>query len=130
MGSLPKVVAGESYPVRESRGDQVAEPVMIRRARQRARQARATQAVPVAERLALATQVAVAVAPVRAGSPVDVLSTAVTVDQGEWGSHTAATPSVVNAGNAGVQTGDVLRVDVDTAGTGVKGLVVTVTVGP
>lgn len=65
MGSLPKVVAGESYPVRESRGDQVAEPVMIRRARQRARQARATQAVPVAERLALATQVAVAVAPVQ-----------------------------------------------------------------
>lgn len=64
------------------------------------------------------------------GTLVDVLSTAVTVDQGEWGSHTAATPPVVNAGNAGVQTGDVLRVDVDGAGTSVKGLVVTVTVGP
>lgn len=74
--------------------------------------------------------VTVQVARVRAGSPVDVLSTAVTVDQGEWGSHTAVTPPVVNAGNAGVQTGDVLRVDVDGAGTSVKGLVVTVTVGP
>ena len=71
----------------------------------------------------------VQVARVRAGSPVDVLSTAVTVDQGEWGSH-GCDPPVVNAGNAGVQTGDVLRADVDGAGTSVKGLVVTVTVGP
>lgn len=66
--------------------------------------------------------VTVQVARVRAGVAVDMLSTAVTIDEGETSSYTAATPAVVNALNDDVQTGDFLRVDVDGAGTGAQGL--------
>lgn len=64
----------------------------------------------------------------RSGSTVDVLSTAVTIDADELTSFTAATPPVVDTANDDLATGDLLRVDVDAAGTGAKGLVVFVTV--
>lgn len=41
-------------------------------------------------------------------------------------SDAAATPGVVNPANDDLATGDLLRVDVDTAGTGAKGLVVSI----
>lgn len=55
---------------------------------------------------------------------VDMLTTKITIDANETTSYTAATPSVVDTANDDVATGDVLRVDVDVAGTGAKGLVV------
>jgi hypothetical protein len=52
----------------------------------------------------------------------DMLTTKLTVDDGETGSETAATAAVVNAGNATVAAYDLLRVDIDavqtTAGKG------------
>ena len=69
------------------------------------------------------------VARIRGGSPVDVLSTAVTIDANELTSYTAATPPVVDTANDDLSTGDLLRVDVDVAGTGAKGLMVLITVG-
>lgn len=58
---------------------------------------------------------------------VDVLSTAATIDEGKKNSYTAAVQPVVNAVNAALATGDILRVDVDGAGVGAKGLDVIVT---
>lgn len=58
---------------------------------------------------------------------VDMLSTKITIDANEPTSYTAATPSVVNTSNDDVATGDILRVDIDVAGTGAKGLVVILT---
>jgi len=57
----------------------------------------------------------------------DMLSTAITIDQSEFTSYTAATPSVVNAGTSTVATGDMIAIDVDANGTGAKGLGVIVT---
>jgi hypothetical protein len=59
---------------------------------------------------------------------VDVLSTAVTIDASEFTSYTAATAPVVNTSNDDLATGDRLRVDVDVAGTGAKGLQVMISV--
>jgi hypothetical protein len=56
----------------------------------------------------------------------DVLSTLSTIDANEYDSSTAATAMVVNASNDDLATGDVLRVDVDVAGTGTTGLQVTI----
>jgi hypothetical protein len=53
---------------------------------------------------------------------VDMLSTRVTIDVSEFTSYTAAAPPVINAATDDVATGDLLRVDVDVAGTGAKGL--------
>jgi hypothetical protein len=53
---------------------------------------------------------------------VDMLSTALTIDANETDSKDAATPAVIDTGNDDVATGDILRVDVDGAGTGTKGL--------
>lgn len=53
---------------------------------------------------------------------VDVLSTKLTIDASEFTSYTAATPAVVNAANAAVSEGDLIRIDVDVTGTGAKGL--------
>jgi len=64
----------------------------------------------------------------RSGSTVDVLSTAVTIDANELTSYTAATPPVVNGSNDDLATGDLLRVDIDVAGTGAKGLMVLIAV--
>ena len=51
----------------------------------------------------------------------DMLSTAITVDVSEYDSSTAAAPSVVNSSYKTISTADVIRFDVDTAGTGTKG---------
>jgi len=52
----------------------------------------------------------------------DMLSTRITIDVSEYSSYTAAAPPVINASYDDVVTGDRLRVDVDVAGTGTKGL--------
>src|SRR5690606_16625741 len=58
---------------------------------------------------------------------VDVLSTALTIDPNEKDASTAATPAAINTSNNTVATGDELRFDCDTAGTGTKGASVEVT---
>jgi hypothetical protein len=73
--------------------------------------------------------VTVQVARVRGGTPVDVLSTALTIDANETTSYTAATPAVINTSNDDLATGDLLRIDVDGAGTGAKGLIVSIGIG-
>lgn len=55
---------------------------------------------------------------------VDILSTAITIDQSEFNSKDAATPPVINFTNAQLAHGDRIAVDVDGAGTGAKGLAV------
>lgn len=54
----------------------------------------------------------------------DMLSTKLTIDANETDSSTAATPAVIDATKDDVVTGDMLRIDVDVAGTGAKGLMV------
>ena len=57
---------------------------------------------------------------------VDMLSTKITIDSGETGSDTAATPAVINTAADDVATNDVIRVDVDAISTtSPKGLIVT-----
>lgn len=56
---------------------------------------------------------------------VDMLSTRITIDANESTSHTAATPPVIDTTKDDVATGDLIRIDVDVAGTGAKGLIVT-----
>lgn len=58
---------------------------------------------------------------------VDVLSTALTIDANEKDSSTAATAAVINTSNDDVTTADELRIDIDGAGTGAKGLMVELT---
>lgn len=53
---------------------------------------------------------------------VDMLSTKITIDAGETSSGTAATPPVINVANAIPDARDLIAIDVDTAGTGAKGL--------
>lgn len=53
---------------------------------------------------------------------VDMLSTKLTIDATELTSYTAATPAVIDTTKDDVVTGDLLRIDVDVAGTGAKGL--------
>jgi hypothetical protein len=60
----------------------------------------------------------------------DMLSTPITVDAGETSSYTAATQPVIDGGNDDVATGNIVRVDVDTAGAGAKGLTVLLTFRP
>jgi hypothetical protein len=56
----------------------------------------------------------------------DMLSTKLTIDSGETGSDTAATPAVIDTANDDVATNDLLRVDVDAISTTApKGLLVT-----
>lgn len=55
---------------------------------------------------------------------VDMLTTKLTIDASELTSATAATPAVIDTGNDDVATGDILRIDIDVAGTGAKGLIV------
>ena len=57
----------------------------------------------------------------------DMLSTLLTIDANEKHSKDAATPAVINAAEDDVVTGDELRIDVDVAGTGTKGLTVDMT---
>jgi len=56
----------------------------------------------------------------------DMLSTVITIDTGETGSDTAATPYVINGATDDVATNDVIRVDVDVIHTtAAKGLIIT-----
>lgn len=55
----------------------------------------------------------------------DMLTTRITIDVSEFTSYTAATPPVVDTANDDVATGNLIAVDVDVAGTGAKGLIVT-----
>lgn len=59
----------------------------------------------------------------------DMLSTAITIDQSENTSYTAATPPVIDGGNDDVATGDIIAIDIDGAGTGAKGLIVILSFG-
>ena len=52
---------------------------------------------------------------------LDMLSTALTIDQSENSSLTAATPAVITSSIV-LRSGDLLYVDCDEAGTGAKGL--------
>ena len=56
-------------------------------------------------------------------------TTRITIDANEFSSFTAATPPVINASNATVAAGDRLAVDVDTVGTGSRGLIIMLTFG-
>ncbi|MBP7704211.1 MAG: hypothetical protein KA105_02860 [Caulobacter sp.] len=58
---------------------------------------------------------------------VDLLSTPLTIDANERTSLTAATKAVIAGATAKVAVGDLLRFDIDTAGTGAKGLIITLT---
>ena len=55
---------------------------------------------------------------------VDMLSIKITIDANENTSYSADTISVIDTTNDDVATGDLLRVDLDVAGTGAKGLIV------
>ncbi len=57
----------------------------------------------------------------------DMLSTRITIDANEKDSKDAATPAVIDTAKDDVATGDELRIDVDVAGTGTKGLEVRLT---
>jgi hypothetical protein len=57
----------------------------------------------------------------------DMLSVAITIDENEKDSSSAATGETVNTSEDDVVTGDEIRIDVDTAGTGTKGLEVRLT---
>lgn len=57
----------------------------------------------------------------------DMLTTKITIDANEKDSKDAATAAVIDTGNDDVATGDELRIDIDVAGTGAKGLIVDLT---
>lgn len=61
-------------------------------------------------------------------SDADMCSTAPTLDVSEFDSVDAATAETINTSNDDLLTGDMVFVDVDTAGTGCKGLTVTLTI--
>ena len=54
----------------------------------------------------------------------DMLSTNLTIDANENSSTTAATPAVIDTAKDDVASGDLIRIDIDGAGTGTKGLIV------
>lgn len=54
----------------------------------------------------------------------DMLTTKITIDANEKDTSTAATAAVIDTNNDDVATGDELRIDIDVAGTGAKGLIV------
>ena len=58
---------------------------------------------------------------------VDMLSTKVSIDQGATTSYTATTPAVIDGSHDDVATGDLISIDIDTAGTGAKGLGIILT---
>lgn len=57
----------------------------------------------------------------------DMLSTKLTIDQSEKDSKDATAAAVIDTAHDDVATGDELRIDVDVAGTGTKGLIVDLT---
>lgn len=60
-----------------------------------------------------------------AHSFVDMLSTAITIDANDYDSKDAGTPAAIDTSNDDVATGDLIRIDVDVAGTAATGLFVT-----
>ena len=67
------------------------------------------------------------IARLRSQTPVDVLSTKVTIDTAEMDSSTAGTPAVINTSNDDLITNDVLRVDIDSVtSTPPQGLIITI----
>jgi len=58
---------------------------------------------------------------------VDMLSTLITIDANEYSSEDATTAYVINTSNDDIATGDLIRVDVDVAGTATTGLYLTLT---
>ena len=58
----------------------------------------------------------------------DILSTTCTIDATETTSYTASTAAVINTSNDDLDTGDQIRFDCDTAGTGTKGCTVLIVV--
>lgn len=66
---------------------------------------------------------------VRSITRSDMLSTALTIDQGERTSLTAATPVAIDPTEAQVREGDLIAIDVDGAGTNATGLGVVLTFG-
>lgn len=63
--------------------------------------------------------------PTSAHSFVDMLSTRITIDVGQYDSKDATTPAVIDGSNDDVATGDILRIDYDVSGTGTIGTGVT-----
>lgn len=59
----------------------------------------------------------------------EMLSTNITIDVSEFTSYTATTPPVIDGTHSSVSTGDLIAVDIDTAGTGAKGLGVVLSFG-
>lgn len=57
------------------------------------------------------------IARIRSGIPVDMLSTKITIDSAETDTLTALTAAVINTANDDVQTGDLIRIDVDAVQT-------------
>ena len=57
----------------------------------------------------------------------DMLSTRITIDENEYTSYTAAASSVIDSAHDDVVEGDMIRIDVDVAGTATKGLTVLLT---
>jgi hypothetical protein len=55
----------------------------------------------------------------------DMLSTNLTIDADEISSGTAATAAVIDTSNDDVATGQAIRIDIDGAGTGAQGLILT-----
>jgi hypothetical protein len=53
---------------------------------------------------------------------VDMLSTAITIDINEYSSTDDASQRVINTANDDIATRDLIRIDIDVAGTGTKGL--------
>jgi hypothetical protein len=67
----------------------------------------------------------VQIARIRSGTPVDMLSTVLSIDSTETGTDTAATAAVINASNDDVATHDRIRIDVDAVSTTApRGLIV------
>ena len=53
---------------------------------------------------------------------VDMLTTRITIDENEYDSAGATAPVVINTTYYAVATSNILRIDVDVAGTGTKGM--------
>lgn len=60
---------------------------------------------------------------------VDMLSTRITIDSGEFASFNAVTQPVIDDVNAVVERGDRIRIEIDAAGSGAYGLCVMVRFG-
>lgn len=64
---------------------------------------------------------------VRGGTPVDMLTTPITIDANETDSDTAATPAVIDTNNNDIQEGDQIHIDLDSVSSGTLGVFVSFT---